>query len=171
MAKPSYDAVKAEALRQIETLCARLIPRGRREGQWWRAQVPWRDSDGRNLAISLTSGIWRDWARPGDEGTMLDLIMKLDGCDLPTARDTLAGLLGIGDVASDWKPTERPKPRCGDCKHVWRRSTQAWCCMVVRDALDDEPLPTAMARRVSGTCGVYGRLFEGVTSPVSAPHA
>lgn len=160
MPKPSFEAVKAEALRQIETLCAKLVPSGRREGVWWRARVPWRNGDGRNLAISLTSGIWRDWARPGDEGTMLDLVMKLDGCDLLTARNTLAGLLGISDVPCDWKPKERPKLKCGDCRYVWKRSPSTWACTATLDPLTEEPEQTFWARRAGWPCGPTGRLFE-----------
>lgn len=166
MAKPSFQAVKHAAMANLESLLARILPHGKREGDWWRCRVPWRAGDGRNLAVSLTTGLWRDWARPGDEGDVIDLMCRIDGCGKGDAKDRLAGLLGVGDVPGDWKPPAPPVIRCGDCRHNYLRRVPAppeWCCNVSGlDAGDDVPVtvPSAEARRAGRPCGPTGRLFD-----------
>jgi hypothetical protein len=173
MAKPPFAAVKQAALDNIESLCARLVPRGRREGEWWRAQVPWRAGDGRNLAISLTTGIWRDWARPGDEGDVFDLMMRLDGCSLGDARDRLASMLGISDVPDDWTPPKRKVVKCTDCANVWQQFDDEYVsgpdgrvCKVCLDPDTEAPIPTRQARRPSYPCGPSAKLFKARGSHV-----
>lgn len=164
--KPSYAAVRQAARDNIESLCARLLPTGRREGEWWRCRVPWRAGDGRNLAVSMTTGLWRDWARPGDEGSMLDLMMRLDNCDLSTARDRLASILGIGDVPDNWKPPKPPPaPKCGTCQHSYLRRIpppETWCCNVTVVGIDEyaQAQPIRIARRPAWRCGPSGKLWR-----------
>ena len=122
--------------------------------------MPWRNDRTPSLGVSLTTGLWRDWGRPGDGGTVLDLVMRLDNCDLFSGRDILAGILGISDVPGDWRPRERPMPKCGDCRHVWKRYPTEWGCLMTPDPLTEEPMPTVRARRQGWPCGPYGQLFE-----------
>lgn len=166
MPKPSFAAVKQAAHDNLETLCSRLLPHGKREGEWWRSKVPWRAGDGRNLAVSLTSGIWRDWARPGEEGDIFQLLSRIDNCSEVQARDQIAGILGLGDVPDGWKPAPAPAaPKCKDCKHAYLRRIPhpwVWCCgiTVLDDGERPESVPTRVARRSAWKCGPAGRLFE-----------
>lgn len=167
MAKPSFAAVREAAHANLEGLYARILPHGKREGEWWRCKTPWRNGDGKNLAASLTTGQWRDWARPGDQGDIFELMRRIDGCSVVEAKDRLASLLGIADIPSDWKPPEKPSaPRCGGCKHNYLRripTPMTWCCnATVLDTGDEVPqaVPSADARRPGRPCGPTGKLFQ-----------
>lgn len=164
MTRIPFEAVRAESLRQIETLCARLLPQGKRFGHWWKCRVPWRDDATASLMVSFTSGRWRDWGREGDNGTMIDLVMRLDNCTLMEAKDAVAALLGMsGDV--EYKPTVQVKKKCKECRWLWRRygpeckAHRYFCCRVI-DFSFQEPVPLAYARHPRGECGTYGRLHE-----------
>lgn len=158
--------IRAECLAQIEHLCVRLMPQGKRFGQWWKIRVPWRDDRDASLMVSFSSGRWQDWGTPGDSGTMLDLVMRLDNCTLMEAGDTLAGLMGLsGDV--EYKPVKQVVKRCKDCRHVWRRYPKEYgryryFCTRLVDFMHGDPVPLWLARNVRGECGKFGRWHEAV---------
>lgn len=171
MSSIPFSAVRDESLRQIETLCSRLLPQGRRFGGWWKCKVPWRDDRTASLMVSFSSGRWRDWGRPGDDGTMIDLVMKLDGCTVMEAKDRVAALLGMsGDV--EYKPTTQAVKSCRDCRWLWRRFTtgcepgtflvdvERFLCTRVVEPVNMEPMDLRYARNQRGECGKYGRLHE-----------
>ena len=162
----AFAAVKDAALQQIESLCKRLLPHGRVQGQWYNARVPWRDDSKPSLGVSLTTGRYVDWANAGDGGSIIDLVMKLDGCDAKTAVATLASMLGIGDVKEFARNTpKRPEPpSCLKCTHRWARYPWADYCVAVVDFMDQEPTPTERARRSGRECGTQGKLFRAVAS-------
>lgn len=173
--KIPLEAIRAECKSQIESLCARLLPQGRRHGGWWKCHVPWRDDKDASLMVSFSSARWRDWGRPGDDGTMLDLVMRLDNCSLMDAKDTLADLLGMGgDV--EYKPTVQVKKSCKDCRHLWRRfpkdvhnwftgrthkvTGDRYFCTLCVDFMFGDPKPLSLARHPRGECGTFGTLHE-----------
>ena len=78
----------------IETLCRAWLPDGKRQGGWWVAKAQWRDDNTPSLGVSLTTGLWKDFAT-GERGDMIDLSMRLFG---DTLRETIQGfaeMLGI----------------------------------------------------------------------------
>lgn len=176
--RPTLTTIRDACREHTETVALRLLPQLRRNGGWLVCKVPWREDTTASLGVSLTTGRWRDWGMPGDDGTMLDLVMRLDGCSLLEARDRLAGILGLtGDVVV--RPRVKP-PRvsCKTCRHCWhryvagvwpvswraRRSGYAgpadmrYCTAV--EMSDGEPAPTRLARRSGWACGKDGKMYE-----------
>jgi len=72
-----FKAANARILDSIHTICRKYLPRGRQQGDWWVACVPWRDDRTPSLGVSLTTGRWKDFGRPGDGGDAVDLLAKL----------------------------------------------------------------------------------------------
>ena len=58
------------------------------------ATSPWRDDRSPSLGVSLTTGMWRDFAT-GERGDMLDLSMKLFGDSLTETIEGFADMLGL----------------------------------------------------------------------------
>lgn len=78
----------------IEILCRGWLPQGKRQGNWWVCQTPWRDDRDPSLGVSLTTGRWRDFAT-GDSGDMIDLSMRLFGDSLKETVEGFAEMLGL----------------------------------------------------------------------------
>lgn len=78
----------------IETLCRNWLPKGKRQGGWWVCCTPWRQDTNPSLGVSLTTGIWKDFAS-GERGDMIDLSMRLFGDSLAETIDGFAEMLGI----------------------------------------------------------------------------
>ena len=81
----------------IEALCRDWIPHGKRQGGWWIATSPWREDRNPSFGVSLTTGLWRDFAT-GEKGDILDLSMRLFG---DTMQETIKGfceMLGIDNA-------------------------------------------------------------------------
>lgn len=157
-ARVALDDIKTAALAQIESLAPRLLPGGRRNGNWWVARCPWRDDRRPSLHLSLTTTYYRDYGA-ADGGTILDLVMRLDGCSLAEAADTLADMLGLAPSDTP-RPVPPPPPSCGTCRHRWLRwpgARHAHCTAVLVPMLD-EPVPCTTARRSGWACGPLGRL-------------
>jgi len=162
MARISYDAVKSAALNQINSLAPRLLPEGRRIGNWWVARCPWRNDRRPSLHLSLTTSHYKDFASPDTErgGSILDLVCRLDGCDLPTAAATLASLCGLTDADAARRPKRPEPPPCATCRHRWLRfpaARHAHCTVVVVPMVE-EPVLCTTARRLGWACGPVGRL-------------
>lgn len=80
-----------------EALCRRWLPEGHRSGNWWKACVPWRPDRTPSLAVSLTTGHWKDMgnAHPGKEsGDMIKLFALLYNTDMVDAADAVAQIVG-----------------------------------------------------------------------------
>lgn len=90
----SFRDVADAAGANAEAMCRRLLPKGRRSGNWWMAAVPWRTDRNPSLGVSLTTGVWKDFAR-GDTGDLIDLIHRQRGGTKLDAMKELARLLGI----------------------------------------------------------------------------
>lgn len=78
----------------IEALCRDWIPQGKRQGGWWVACCPWREDRNPSFGVSLTTGLWRDFAS-GERGDILDLSMRLWGDSLSETVKGFAEMLGI----------------------------------------------------------------------------
>ncbi len=163
MAKPAsipFPAVRAEAFRQRRALCPRLLPRGVFRGEWYFARVPWRTDTNASLGVSMTTGRWQDWGVPGDTGTFIDLLSRIENCTISEASTRLAEIMGMSGDPQAWKlPPRAPLKRCTACRHAWQRFAWSRACTVVL-GLDDEPWPTSRARRRGWACGPGARLFE-----------
>lgn len=154
--KPSFETVKAAAIAQIQTLAPRLVAGGKTEGNWYVARCPWRADNKPSLGISLTTA--RFWDRGmAETGTIVDLVMRLDNCTALEARDRLAKELGLADgMGIRYRPAKPPK--CIGCVHCWQRYPSVRYCTAV--TLDDEPIPTRLARRNGWACGPTGKLRQ-----------
>lgn len=163
----ALDDIKAAALAQIETLAARLLPQGRRIGNWWVSRCPWRDDRRPSLHLSLTTSYYRDYGA-ADAGTILDLVMRLDGCDLATAAETLADLLNL-QPSDQPRPVPAPPPRCDTCRHLWARwpGARHAHCVAVTVPMVEEPMHAAHARRSGQACGPLGKL-HAPREPIAA---
>lgn len=75
-------------------LCQDWLPDGKKQGSWWVATTPWREDRNPSLGVSLTTGMWRDFAT-GEKGDMLDLSMKLFGDTLADTIQGFAEMLGM----------------------------------------------------------------------------
>ena len=159
MSRIPLDAIKDGAREQIETLAPKLLPHGQRRGNWWVARCPWRDDKKPSLHLSLTTTYYRDYGT-SDSGTILDLVMKLDGCSLAAAAETLAGLLGLTEATP--RPKRPEPPRCRTCAHAWDRFDGArrdrYYCTAVTCFMTGEPQPIVLARRSGWACGPRARL-------------
>ena len=155
------DDIKTAALSQIESLAPRLLPDGKRAGNWWVARCPWRDDRRASLHLSLTTTYYRDWGDGGAGGTILDLIMRLDSCSLQVAADTLADMLSLASPEPGSERPVRPEPpNCATCRHLWVRwpgARHAHCTAVTVPMLQ-EPMHAAHARRSGQACGPLGKL-------------
>jgi len=78
----------------IEALCKAWLSHGRRQGGWWVCTSPWRDDRSPSLGVSLTTGLWRDFAT-GERGDMIDLSMRLFGDSLKDTLEGFAEMLGM----------------------------------------------------------------------------
>ena len=75
--KLDFKAANATIAGQIETICRKYLPRGRRQGDWYLACVPWREDKTPSLGVSMTTGNWKDFGRAGEYGDALDLLSRL----------------------------------------------------------------------------------------------
>jgi len=74
-----FAAARAKLNTNIHGVCQRYLPRGVVKGDWWLVSTPWRVDKNPSLGVHLTSGRWKDFARPEDHGDLIDLISKITG--------------------------------------------------------------------------------------------
>lgn len=79
----------------IHTLCRTWLPNGKRQGGWWIASTPWRDDKNPSLGVSLTTGIWKDFANPDTRGDIFDLCQKIHNASLPETIEAFKDMLGM----------------------------------------------------------------------------
>ena len=107
---PNASDIAALLAEQIEPLCSKLLPNGRREGAEWRCGSI-NGEPGQSLAVHLAgakAGTWADFA--GDErGDGLDLVKAVLGLDTSEAIKWAGGWLGIDNGARGQHP-DKPVP-------------------------------------------------------------
>lgn len=81
----------------VLALCQAWLPGGRKQGGWWMARSPWREDHTPSLGVSLTTGIWKDFAT-GDGGDIIDLSMRLFGDNLKDTIRGFAEMLGMDNA-------------------------------------------------------------------------
>ena len=104
----TFQELNAALIPSAETLCAQLLPGGKREGREWIAGST-QGEEGRSLKVVLEgakAGMWKDFA--ADEGgDLLKLIEKAKETDPKGAADFARSFLGL----PAWSPdTDAPKP-------------------------------------------------------------
>lgn len=90
----SFKDVADAAAANAEPLCRRLLPNGKRVGDWWVTGVPWRIDKNPSFGVSLTTGKWKDFAR-GDHGDFIDLMQRMRGGTQRDAMREIARLVGL----------------------------------------------------------------------------
>lgn len=113
--RPTFAAVAAAALAAVDSVLARWLPDGKREGAEWCARNPTR-SDNRtgSFSVNMRTGKWSDFATKDCGGDLVSLVAYLDGCTQGTAADTLAQFLGMREAETDPAPVSgeaKPKPQ------------------------------------------------------------
>lgn len=97
------DEIKELLKSRILDLCAKCLPRGRREGNEWVAHNPFADEARKTpaLKVALTGnkGAWRDW-RNGDKGDVIKLIEFSQSCDFKTALAFARDFLGLQEMTN-----------------------------------------------------------------------
>lgn len=90
----NFGAIAVAALPHVETLCARWLPAGRREGHEWRcgdlAGAP-----GKSLSINLTTGRWADFATGDKGGDVISLAAAIHNMSQAEAARAVAAMLGL----------------------------------------------------------------------------
>lgn len=97
MTEIPFRAICEKALPHTESLCRRWLPTGRRSGNWWIANCPWREDSTASLGVSLTTGHFKDFgnAHPGKEGgDLIRLFSCIYGWDMVDSADAVARLVG-----------------------------------------------------------------------------
>lgn len=101
----SIDELKELAAGQVQSLCAMLLPNGRRNGQYWETGSI-EDDKGDSLKVNLTGaaqGLWTDFAAPPgapDRGGNMVQLWALVRCggDIKEAIKALKIYLGLSDA-------------------------------------------------------------------------
>lgn len=127
----TFKELNAALIPKAETLCALLLPGGRREGREWIAAST-EGGNGRSLKVVLEgakAGVWKDFA--SDEGgDLLNLIELNQKTDAKGAAGFARDFLGL----PPWEPDKSIPPpfdplsmgfkRSGESE--WRKGTAAW---------------------------------------------
>ena len=97
--------IKAGLQARIVELCARLLPRGTREGPQWVSHNPRVAGDEKKfpaLKVGLVKdkGAWRDW-RNGDKGDVLALVAFCLGTDIRGAMAWARDYLGLKKMSRE----------------------------------------------------------------------
>ena len=90
-----FAAIKAASPRFVEQFCKRYLGAGKKGGGWWICSSPFREDRNPSFGVSLTTGHWKDFARPTEYGDLVDLLARLDHCTVAEAARRLAGMMGL----------------------------------------------------------------------------
>ncbi|MGE4070804.1 MAG: DUF927 domain-containing protein [Lysobacterales bacterium] len=116
----SFATIAAAALSSVDSVLARWLPQGKREGHEWKARNPTRnDSRSGSFSINCNNGKWADFASDARGGDLVALVAYLDGCTQGAAADKLAEFLGLrsGEAPADPMRAE-PAPAKGGAAPV-----------------------------------------------------
>lgn len=92
----NFDRIARVALLYSDTIVARWIPGGRREGGEWVARNPRRsDRKPGSFKINLRNGRWGDFSTGDTGGDLISLAAYLHDLDQSTAALRVADMLGI----------------------------------------------------------------------------
>jgi len=119
---PDFKQIAARALDQIEAVCARWLPAGKRSGHEWEIGDR-HGAPGKSLKVHLTgtkAGQWADFADDAKGGDLVSLVAYVDGSSQADAARKLADFLGVttneasGQAgASSPKPVQAKAPKSG----------------------------------------------------------
>ncbi|MCP5475240.1 MAG: DUF927 domain-containing protein [Rhodanobacteraceae bacterium] len=93
-----FATIAAAALAAVDSVLARWLPEGRREGHEYKARNPTRaDNKPGSFSINVNTGQWADFASDGGArgGDLIALIAYLEGCKQGEAANKLAEFLGL----------------------------------------------------------------------------
>lgn len=95
MAKVDFKRLAGLALSHVETVLARWLPDGRREGVEYVARNPTRsDERAGSFSVNLKTGVWSDFATDDKGGDLISLVAYVDGVSQGDAARSLADFLG-----------------------------------------------------------------------------
>jgi hypothetical protein len=94
--KIAFDSINARALASAESILARWLPNGRREGAEWVALNPKRgDRHQGSFKVNLRSGRWGDFAAGAAGGDFISLAAYLFDIGQGEAAHRVAEMLGV----------------------------------------------------------------------------
>lgn len=89
---------------RIESLCAQLLPDGRRQGRLWVAHNPitqdYSQSPEFKVALNRDTGAWKDW-RTGEKGDVLRLVEYCQATDFAGAMTWSRDFLGLRSMGRE----------------------------------------------------------------------
>jgi putative DNA primase/helicase len=89
-----FEAINRAALPHLESLCARWLPGGRKQGREWRCG-DLRGGPGRSCCVNLETGKWADFAAGAAGGDVISLTAAIHNLSQAEAAQRLATMLGI----------------------------------------------------------------------------
>jgi hypothetical protein len=110
MERLDFDEINKAALSGLRSLLERWLPDGCADGGEWVCRNPTRnDRRAGSFKVSITKGIWADWAT-GDRGSdPVSLLAYIRGCRQIEAARELSEWLSVG-VRSGPVPERNPEP-------------------------------------------------------------
>ncbi len=117
--KPAdIQAIAAQALASIETICARWLPDGKKAGHEWEIGDR-HGTPGKSLKVHVSGskcGLWADFSTGDKGGDLVSLVAFIDGVSQGEAARRLAEFMGL---PTDARPT-RPAPKAAPAAPEWR---------------------------------------------------
>jgi hypothetical protein len=91
--RESFDSTAGELLKRAEIVCRHLLPRGRREGNEYKAGDLY-GAKGDSLSINVKTGVWKDFATDDGGGDLISLWAAVKGVRMIEAKDEAETWLG-----------------------------------------------------------------------------
>jgi hypothetical protein len=97
----AFRRVAEAALANADTIVARWLPNGRREGKEWVSLNPVRnDSKAGSFKVNTSTGAWSDFATGSAGGDLVSLAAYLNNLNQGAAAIRVAAMLGIDPYES-----------------------------------------------------------------------
>ncbi|MBW8459148.1 MAG: DUF927 domain-containing protein [Thiobacillus sp.] len=149
MIPADIQAIAAQAMAHIETVCARWLPDGKKAGHEWEIGDR-HGTPGKSLKVHLSgnkAGMWADFSTGDKGGDLVSLVAFVEGIAQGDAARRLAEFLGL--PVDDRPAPQRPAPQAKPAQPAapeWR---------AILPVPDDAPPPPAAHRKHGKPDRVY----------------
>lgn len=112
----NFQTIKSAALTSIDSVLARWVPNGKRQGKEYLALNPNRsDAKSGSFSINTATGAWADFATGDRGGDLVSLVAFIDRCSQVDAARQLSEFLGL---ARDQVPASAPQAQSAEPQHA-----------------------------------------------------
>lgn len=119
MTNIDFKRVADCALGSINSVLARWLPGGKKQGSEWVALNPTRaDKTAGSFSVNLASGKWSDFASGDRGGDLVSLVAYLEGVSQPEAAKIITDFLNL-QVAPDKQQPPSKQAKSKTAKQVW----------------------------------------------------